>query len=214
MRYYPIFVNLENRVVIVVGGGVVAERKTLSLIESGANVVIISPDLSHQLQGLVDARQIHHIRRLYQTGDLKGAALVIAATDSVETNIQIVQEAESLSLFANNVTSPDHSTFIVPSVISKKDLQIAISTSGQSPAFTRHIRQKLEEEFGHEYDLFIDLLSQVRRQLHKQSVPEEMRTAILNKLVESDILELLKLNQIEAALGRVKEISQLTQIKL
>ncbi|MBI1822147.1 MAG: bifunctional precorrin-2 dehydrogenase/sirohydrochlorin ferrochelatase [Nitrospirae bacterium] len=212
MRYYPIFVNLENRVVIVVGGGPVAERKTLSLIETGANVVLISPDLTVKLKELVHARQIHHLCRFYQPGDLKGAALVIAATDSVEANIQIVRDAESLSLFANNVTSPDHSTFIVPSVIAKKDLQIAISTSGQSPALTRHIREKLEKEFGGEYDLFIDLLSQVRRQLHKQSVPEERRAGILNKLVESDILDLLKKNQKEKALEKAKEISQLTQI--
>lgn len=214
MRYYPLFANLENRIVVVIGGGPVAERKILSLIEAGANVVVISPVLTDSLTEMVKSRQIHYLPRTYLPGDLKGASLVIAATDSLEVNLQVSREAESLSLFVNHVNSPDHSTFIVPSVISKKDLQIAISTSGQSPALTRQIRQKLEKEFGPEYDLFIDLLSQVRRQLHKLAVPEEKRSSILNKLVESDILKLLKENQKEKALEKVKEISQLTQIKL
>jgi precorrin-2 dehydrogenase/sirohydrochlorin ferrochelatase len=214
MRYYPLFANLENRIVVVIGGGVIAERKILSLIEAGANVVVISPVLTDSLADMVKSRQIHHLSRTYMPGDLKGASLVIAATDSSEVNLQAVREAESLSLFVNHVNSLDHSTFIVPSVISKKDLQIAISTSGQSPALTRQIRQKLEKEFGPEYDLFIDLLSQVRRQLHKLAVPEEKRSSILNKLVESDILELLKENQKEKALEKVKEISQLSQIKI
>jgi precorrin-2 dehydrogenase/sirohydrochlorin ferrochelatase len=214
MRYYPIFVNLENRIVVVVGGGPVSERKTLALIEAGANVVLISPVITNPLKELAESRQIHYIPRPYQSGDLKGASLVIAATDSPETNLMIVKEAESLSLFANHVNSPDHSTFIVPSVVTKKDLQIAISTSGQSPALTKQIRQKLEKEFGPEYDLFIDLLSQVRRLLHKKAIPEKIRGDILNKLAESDILHLLKMNEKEKALDRAKEISQLSEIKL
>lgn len=214
MRYYPIFANLENRIVIVIGGGPVAERKTVSLIEAGANVVVVSPELTDPLRKMVLSRQIHHLARPYQRGDLKGAALVIAATDSEEINLQVVQDAKALSLFVNNVQSPDSSTFIVPSVLAKKDLQIAISTSGQSPALTRQIRGKLEKEFGDEYDLFIDLLSQVRKQLHKMAVPEERRSVILNKLVESDILELLKENKKELALTKVKEISQITQVKI
>lgn len=214
MRYYPLFAKLENRIVVIIGGGVVAERKILSLIEAGANVVVISPDLTDSLAEMVKSRQIHHIPRTYLPGDLKGASLVIAATDSLEVNLLAAREAESLSLFVNHVNSPDHSTFIVPSVISKKDLQIAISTSGQSPALTRQIRQKLEKEFGPEYDLFIDLLSQVRRQLHKLAVPEEERSSILNKLVESDILELLRKKEKVKALDKVKDISKIAQINL
>ncbi|MBI3595204.1 MAG: bifunctional precorrin-2 dehydrogenase/sirohydrochlorin ferrochelatase [Nitrospirae bacterium] len=205
--------NLENRIVVVVGGGTVAERKVVSLIEAGANVVVISPELTPTLSEMVKYRQIHQFQRNYQTGDLKGAALVIAATNSFDINQSVAEEAKTLSLFVNHVNSPDHSTFIVPSVISKKDLQIAISTSGQSPALTRQIRIKLENEFGSEYDVFIDLLSQVRRQLHKIAVPEENRSAILNNLVESDILDLLKNQQRERVLQRVKEISPQTPIK-
>jgi precorrin-2 dehydrogenase/sirohydrochlorin ferrochelatase len=214
MRYYPIFVNLENRIVVVVGGGPVAERKIISLIEAGANVVVISPELTAVLSDMVKCRQIHHFPREYQQGDLKGATLVIAATNSFEVNQSAAEEAKSLSLFVNHVNSPDHSSFIVPSVISKKDLQIAISTSGESPALTRQIRMKLEKEFGAEYDQFIDLLSQVRRQLHKIAVPEETRSVILNKLVESDILELLRSQQKEKVIEKVREISPLTPIKI
>ncbi|MFI5304056.1 MAG: bifunctional precorrin-2 dehydrogenase/sirohydrochlorin ferrochelatase [Nitrospiria bacterium] len=214
MRYYPIFANLENRIVIIVGGGPVAERKTLSLIEAGANVVVISPDLTIALAEMVKLRQIHHLQREYQYGDLKGAVLVIAATDSQEVNRLVAQEAETINLFVNNVNSPENSTFIVPSVMSKKDLQIAISTSGQSPALTRQIRIKLENVFGPEYDIFIDVLSQVRRQLHKMAIPEETRSVILNKLVESDILEKLKKNETEKALEIIKNISPHTQVKI
>ena len=186
MRYYPIFVNLENRVVIVVGGGPVAERKTISLIETGANVVIISPDLTETLKELVNARQIHHLCRLYHAGDLKGAALVIAATDSVETNRQIVQEAESRALFANNVSSSDHSTFIVPSVIAKKDLQIAISTGGVSPALAQRLRKELEQQFGPEWEEWVAKLGRTRDELRSIPMPPEQRKRLLHEYASLD----------------------------
>jgi precorrin-2 dehydrogenase/sirohydrochlorin ferrochelatase len=214
MRYYPIFANLENRIVAVVGGGEVAERKILSLINCGANVVVISPEVTPVIAGLVRARQIHHLSRCFRTGDLEGASLVIAATSDSGVNRQVAREAGNLSLFVNDAQSPENSTFIVPSVVSKKDLQIAISTSGQSPALARRIRLKLERDFGPEFDRFIDILSQVRRQLHKLSVPEESRASILNRLAESDILDLLGNNRMEEVLERVKELSPLTPVKI
>ena len=214
MRYYPAFLNLENRIAVVVGGGPVAERKTLSLIETGANVVVISPELTVALHTLVKNRQIHHISRLFRKGDLKGAILAVAATDSPETNREISLEGDSLSIFVNNVTSPERSTFIVPALLSRGDLQIAVSTGGQSPSLAGNLKEKLEGIFGPEYEDFLGLIGQARKYFLKNGFPEKERTALLNKLAESDILALLKNGEKEDAVQKARDISGIDKLNL
>ncbi|MBI5025363.1 MAG: bifunctional precorrin-2 dehydrogenase/sirohydrochlorin ferrochelatase, partial [Nitrospirae bacterium] len=129
MSYYPVFLNLEGKKVVVVGGGPVAARKVNALLKSGASVTVISQSVTKSLETLKQKGMIKHINRTYKKNDLKAAFLVIAATSSWEENIKIARDAKSL---INVVDMPSQGNFIVPSTISRGPLTIAISTSGTS----------------------------------------------------------------------------------
>lgn len=139
-RYYPIFLDLQGRTAIVVGGGRVAARKAAGLAEAGAHVRVIAPSISSGLR----AQEI--VRRPYRSGDLKGAVLAIAATDDRQVNHAIASEALRRSIPVNVADSLEECTFLAPSRISRGKLQIAVSTGGQDPRLAKQLRQVLERE--------------------------------------------------------------------
>jgi len=165
LPYYPIFLNLQGKKCVVVGGGHVALRKVERLLESGADVTVVSPTLDPGLAQLAKRKTIHPIQRHYKSGDLKGAAIVIAATDIKKTNRKVAEEAKKVKALVNVVDDPEPSDFIVPSFFRKGDLTVAVSTGGQSPALARKVRTKLEETLGNEYALLVSLIGDVRRTL-------------------------------------------------
>lgn len=160
MKYYPAFLNLKDKPCIVIGGGEVAERKIKALLDAEASVTVISPELTPSLKELSKKGRIKHISRPYKRGDLEGAFLVIAATSDMEVNRDVYEEASDRPV--NVVDVPELCTFIVPSVIRKGDLTIAISTSGTSPALARAIREQLEETIPEEIAEVLDLLRSLR----------------------------------------------------
>jgi len=165
MSYYPIVLKLEGRPCLVVGGGVVAERKAVSLLEAGARVRVVAPRFTPRLEALGREGVVELVPREYQGQDLQGVALVISAASRREVNAQVAQEAGERGLLVNVVDSPQECSFIVPSVVRRGGLILAISTSGLSPALARHLREKLEEEFGEEflrrYDEALELAAQM-----------------------------------------------------
>jgi len=134
MRYYPVFLDLKERLCVVVGGGRVAERKIKTLLRTGARVKVISPRLTASLARLKKRKRIFYLSRTYRRGDLRGAFLAIGATDDRFINERIFGDAAAGRIPVNVVDDPAHSSFIVPSIVQKKDLLVAISTSGKSPA--------------------------------------------------------------------------------
>ena len=190
---YPIFANVTGRKVVVVGGGVVAHRKVLVLLESGAKVSLVGPELTEELARLQKDGMIEVFAREYQNGDLEGAWFVIAATDCDQVNRQDFAEAEKLRIFCNVVDEPELCSFQVPSVVNRGDLQIAISTRGASPALAKHLRRQLQEEFGEYYKLFLDSLRQLRKHL-KNKYPDDQprRAEILEGFVNSEALDFLR----------------------
>jgi len=149
--------------VVVVGGGRVAERKVLSLLPSGAKVTVISPKLTECLERLAGKAEIEHLKRSFSQGDLKGAWLVIAATDDSKVQEQVFSEAERRGCFCNVVDRPERCSFIVPSVVKRGALTIAISTGGQSPGLARALRIELEKEFPRQWALYVELVGMLRR---------------------------------------------------
>src|SRR5258705_2316614 len=129
-NYYPIYVNLRGQPCVVVGGGKIAEGKVEGLLTAGAKVTVVSPELTSHLHDLVKQNQITYIARVYQTGDLTGAFMVICATDQVEINHKVWQEASANRQLVNVVDDTPRSNFIAPAILRKGDLTIAISTSG------------------------------------------------------------------------------------
>ena len=193
---YPLFGDIAGRKVVVIGGGHVAQRKVVTLLECGAHVLVIAPELTEKLDQLQKANIIEAHRRDYQAGDLAGAWLVIAATDDEQVNRQIFAEAGRLHIFCNVVDVPELCTFQVPAVLTRGDLQIAVSTSGASPALARNIRDQLGEKFGLHYETFLAALKDLRAHV-KQKYPNHQprRAEILEGFINSPALKLLSQNK-------------------
>ena len=168
--YYPIFLNVSGKRCVVVGGGQVALRKVGALLDHGANVEVISPDLCPELNKLAETGEIAAQRKLYQTGDLKGALIVIAATDDHGINLEVVKEAKGTGVLVNVVDDPDNSDFIVPSCLRRGDVTIAVSTAGRSPALARKIRARLEKDLGDEYAALALLIDEVRAEIKRLGI--------------------------------------------
>jgi len=192
MAFYPLYVDIEGKKCVVVGGGDVAERKVDSLVESGADVEVVSPEFTPGLLRLAGEGRIKVIHRGYMTGDLKDAMLVIVATDNNELNREVHREAVENNIPVNVVDVPELCTFIVPSTVRRGDLIISISTSGSCPALAKNIRKQLQRVFGDEYARYCELLRDFRADLaEKYDSPEERKRA-LNRLIDSDVLELIR----------------------
>lgn len=151
MRYYPIFVNLKGRPVVVIGGGTVAERKVTTLLKAGAEVTVISPSLTPRLATWSARKRIKGICRPYRRGDLSRAVLAFTATDDSDVNRAVAREAERKKIFINVADQSTSEGFILPALFTRRDLMIAVSTSGKSPAVAKKVRDHVKsalEDFG------------------------------------------------------------------
>lgn len=167
---YPLFACLQGQRVLVVGGGTVAVRKVRSLLSHGASVCVVSPQLHPDLRALADAASIDWACRPYQEGDLDGFLLVVGCVGARSVDEAIAAEARAKGTLVNIVDVPDLCTFIVPSVLQRGRLQIAVSTSGAAPALARGIREKLEADYPLWWEDYLDMMAQLRLMI-KARVP-------------------------------------------
>ena len=166
--YYPVFLNLKGRRCIVIGGGQIAEGKILKLIDSGANIIVISPDATPAIRHAADTGDIELNGRKYEPGDLKGAFLVIAATNDRLVNQDIFEEAESLGVLLNAVDDPARCSFIAPSILERGPVTLAISTGGASPALARKLRETLADSPALDWADATGVLSKARQIIKKE----------------------------------------------
>jgi precorrin-2 dehydrogenase/sirohydrochlorin ferrochelatase len=185
MRYYPIFLNLRGPRCIVVGGGKVAERKVRALLRAGASVRVVSPDLTARLAQLAARKRISVTRRAYRKGDLGQPLLVFAATDDPAVQQAVGKEAEAIGALVNLADDRERSTFLVPASFARGDLQVAISTSGASPALARNLRWRLQAMLGGEYAAHLRFLREARREVLKSVPGQKERARVFRKLVAS-----------------------------
>ncbi len=165
MGYYPIFLELTGRPCLVVGGGPVAERKVEGLLAAGAAVTIVSPELTRRLRALVGEGRVRHVARSYRSGDLDGHQLAFVATDDGSVNGAVARDGRERSVWVNAADDPAHCAFILPSVLRRGELQVAVATGGASPALSRAIREELEAYFTDDYAALSHLAAEVRREL-------------------------------------------------
>lgn len=208
--YYPIFLNLKHKLCVVVGGGGVAERKVKSLLACSAKVLVVSPDLDQELQELHQKGLIQYRQGSFSSEDFLGAFLVIGATDSRQTNSEITKQARKQGILVNIVDSPDECDFIVPATVERGELVISISTGGKSPALARKIRQELEEKYGEEYAEFLDIMGELREVIKKKIPDQPQRERVFQSLIESDIIQLIKMGQKEQGRKRARELIEKT----
>jgi precorrin-2 dehydrogenase/sirohydrochlorin ferrochelatase len=192
-------IGLERRRTVVIGGGSVAARKVAGLLEAGAQVTVISPALTLELKTLAEAGRIVVINRPYWEGDLAGAFLVIAAADDPAVNQAVRQEADRHNCLLNVVDDPAHSNFITPAIVRRGDVTIAISTGGASPALARRLRERLETLVGPEYGELASLLAELRPELLSRFEPGEARLTAALRLVDSELLDVIRRSGREAA---------------
>jgi precorrin-2 dehydrogenase/sirohydrochlorin ferrochelatase len=192
MKYYPVFLRVAGRRCVVIGGGEVAQRKVESLLLAGACVAVVSPTLTSGLRSLAADGKIEHVARPYRSGDLSGVLLAYAATDDEALHGAIAAEAETAGVLLNVVDRPRWCGFIVPSILRRGDLTVAVSTAGGSPALARRVREDIEHALGPEYERALDVLARLRRHLQAQSLSSAERQRILSGLVASDLLERLR----------------------
>ncbi len=209
MKYYPVFLDLRERPCVVAGGGRVAERKTLSLLEAGADVTVVSPSLTDKLLELSSSGKITHLAKTFHEEDLAGAYIVMAATGIPEVNAEIGRLCRKKQVLVNVAAPPGESSFIVPSVVDRGALLVAISTSGESPALAKRIRMELEKTLGPEYELFLQRMSMLRSRLMSQMEDEAERGRIFQAIADSDVLDLLRQGKPHEADRRIAELSGL-----
>jgi len=199
MRYYPIYIDLNGKTAVVIGGGHIAERKVDTLREAGANVTVISPEATAGLRAMADAGVITWHARPYREGDLSGAFCTYAATNDNSVNTAVFDEATRNSQLCNVVDVPPLCNFIVPSIVRRGDLSIAISTSGNSPALAKKLRVDLTDHIGPEWEQLNDLLGRMRPELKRRYPEEEPRNHVLTRMLDAGVLELLREGKAEDA---------------
>lgn len=214
MNYYPLFLNLKGRPVVVIGGGAVAERKTSSLLRTGAAITVISPSLTPRLARWEAEKRIIVHHRPYRRGDLGGAALAFAATDQPSVNEAVAREGRRKRIPFNLADRSDSDGFIVPAVFSKGGMTIAVSSGGKSPALAKRIRDYVKDNLHSEEQRWVELLAQIKRILISKKVSPPKRRAILNRLAESDGAALYRKGEIQAANTLLLKLSGLRRTDL
>ncbi len=192
MPYFPIFFDIAGRRCVVIGGGEIAARKIAQLLEAGAAVTIVSPELTDELSALRDANRIAHLARRWRRGDLHGFALAFAATGNREVNREIAAEAHAEGVLLNVADEPALCDFVAPAVVRRGDLQIAVSTSGASPAMAARIRRELELTYGAEYAAALVILRAAREHLRRVDPDAASRARRLKALAESRLVDVLR----------------------
>jgi precorrin-2 dehydrogenase/sirohydrochlorin ferrochelatase len=198
MRYYPVFLDLKNFPCLVVGGGQVGERKVKTLQSCAAKVFLISRDLTPYLEKEVREGRIDLLSPAYQPGHLSGKFLVIGATDDPVLNGKIGRDARERGILCNIVDKPQDCNFILPSLVSRGNLTIAVSTAGKSPALAKKIRQDLEKEFSEIYGPYLELLGQIRNEILTRRMSQQENQKIFQALIEAPVLSWLETGNFEA----------------
>lgn len=191
---------------VVIGGGEVAERKTESLLDTGASVTVISPHVTQRLTSLANTKRIELHTREYVRGDCKDAALVLSATDEPEVSRAVWEEAKAAEILVNTADTPALCDFIMPAIIRRGDLTIAISTGGASPALASRLKEELSRFLGPEYELFLELLAQVRPEIQRRIQDERARKALHYRILDSRVLTLLQQKDSDGAARLLREL--------
>jgi siroheme synthase-like protein len=194
---YPVNLLVRGRRVVVVGGGRIAARKIEPLLDLGADVVVVAPEVAAELRGWADQGRCTILVRAFEPADLDGAWLALTTTDDPSVNATVFAAAEERRIWANSADDPDNCSFTLLSVVRRSDLVVAIGTGGRSPALAAHLRRTLSEELGPEYATLLDLLSEAREAMRASGRSSE--DADWQRAFRSGIVDLVRAGQIDEA---------------
>jgi|SRR6185295_4546602 len=206
MAHYPIYLDLTDRPCVVVGGCGLAAEKAKGLLAAGARVTVVAPELTPELADLAVEGRIDVLARRFRRGDLRKAFLVVVAERDRSIVEAVWNESRERNVLVNTVDDVPHCDFIAPAVLRRGDLAVAISTHGKAPALAVRLRQRLEAELGKEHAQFLELAGAVRAPLAKLLPDLGARRDLWYRLIDSDILQLLRQGDEDAAADRFEEI--------
>ena len=201
MRYYPVFLDLAGKPVLVIGGGNIAHQKMTNLLKAGADVTVISPNLNEEMAALAAEGRFRHVPREYGTGDIEGYFIAFVATDDRSANRAVWQEGRRSGVMVNAVDDPPNCDFIMPGIAERGDITIAISTSGRSPAMARRLREELEEYLTEEHVQMLDLAAEVRAELRERGLVVD--PDVWNAALDGELKQLLAEGRWEEAKVRL-----------
>ena len=196
---FPMFLKLEGKQCLVVGAGRVGEPKIGGLLETGARVRVVSLDASSTVREWARAGKIELELRPFSSDDLDGAFVAVVATNSRTLNERVYHEAQRRRVLCNVVDVPDLCDFFYPAVVRRGDLQIAVSTAGQSPSLAQKIRQQLEKQFGPGYAAWVAELGETRKLILASDLDKERKLDLLHSLASREA--------VEAALAELPELA-------
>jgi len=208
LKYYPVFLDISGKPCAVVGGGEVACRKVQRLLQCGARVTVIADALSPELEALKARGEIAHIDGQYAAEHIASAFIAIGATDNRHVNEQIFRDAHTGHILVNIVDEPERCDFILPSIVERGDLAVAVSTGGKSPALAKRLRRELEQMFGTEYEIYLNIMGQIRETVLARGKSSDENRQIFEWLVQSDLLDLIRKKDWNAVRGLIREILQ------
>ena len=182
MTSFPILLKLEGRTCLVVGAGRIAAAKTAGLLRHGAQVVVVAPKAVTWIREKERSGKLAWRRRAFSSRDVRGAFLVVAATNSVALNCAVFRACQDRGVLCNVVDDPEHCDFFYPAVVHRGPLQIAISTDGRSPALAARLRRELEKQFGPEWGSFVKHIGKLRQKLLSAGMPSEKKREQLAEL--------------------------------
>jgi uroporphyrin-III C-methyltransferase/precorrin-2 dehydrogenase/sirohydrochlorin ferrochelatase len=209
MSLFPIFVKLQDRQVVVIGGGSIATGKIPGLFEAGARIRLIAPEINSQIADWVASGRIDWHGKEFAPEDLQGAQIVVAATSIAHVNAAVFQEAEKRGIFCNAVDDIGNCRFYYGAIVQRGDLQIAISTNGKSPALAQRLRKELQRQFPENYGPWLDSLGVAREKLRASSKDFEENKSILHRLASEEMFRRFVRSQqlgsspVTGALGKV-----------
>ena len=190
--YYPIFIDIEDRSVLIVGGGEVCTRKAETMLKYGARVTVVSPQFSDELQQWADEGKLRLRRKLYEESDLEGAHIVIASTDDQSANERVAADCRAHRIPVNVVDVTPLCEFIVPAIVDKGSVHIAISTGGKSPALARTLKEDLQRMIGPEYAVVNDILGALREGAKSVLETDVDRKHFFDRILARGILDMLR----------------------
>ncbi|MBI3311908.1 MAG: bifunctional precorrin-2 dehydrogenase/sirohydrochlorin ferrochelatase [Candidatus Omnitrophica bacterium] len=197
--YYPMFVDLNGRSCLVIGGGLIAQRKVTTLLRYGARVTVISPTVTRRLARYAAQRKIGYLSRRFRPSDLGGAWLVYAATDDQRINELVFRTATKARIFTNVVDRKPLCSFIAPAIVKRGELVIAVSTGGGSPALAKQVRRDLTGVVGVPYARMLSLLKSLRGRVRRQLPSVETRKRYFERLVAGRTFALVRSGRSDAA---------------
>ena len=204
MGFLPVFLNITDRRCLVVGGGVIAARKINQLLKAGAEVTVVAPEVCDEVRTLCNKQKVKHVAARFTSGHLDGMSLVIAATNDQSINLSVSELARSRNLPVNVVDNPKLCTFIMPSVIDRDPVQVAISTGGASPVLARLLRARLETMIPSSFGRLADIMARSRERVRERFPDMRARRRFWEQILHGPVAEMLFAGQDKAALKAIE----------